>query len=110
VFIPIAALLSNIEFLLLSIGQDPGASHQAGLYAWSYLPALYLMGIFDCERRFLNALGKSNAAMIGQAIGSIVHPIWCYVFVIKMEYGVTGAGLASTISNLIICIVIISYS
>jgi len=68
-FIPLAVLISQIETLMVSIGQDPEASRQAGIYARSYLPALYLMGMFDCQRRFLNALGKSSVPMIAQAVG-----------------------------------------
>mmetsp|Transcript_8103 Transcript_8103/g.12475 ORF Transcript_8103/g.12475 Transcript_8103/m.12475 type:complete len:97 (-) Transcript_8103:726-1016(-) len=39
-----------------------------------------------------------------------MHPIWCYLFVYRWDYGVQGAGIASTVSNLIICVVIIGYT
>lgn len=37
--------------------------------------------------------------MIAQAISSILHIVWSYIFVVRMEMGIVGTSLASIITN-----------
>ena len=39
--------------------------------------------------------------MISFLISTALHPLWCYIFVIKENYGLVGLTIAGFISNLI---------
>jgi multidrug resistance protein, MATE family len=48
--------------------------------------------------------------MTAQMVGTILHALWCYIFVIKLNYGVAGAGIAMTTTYLVQYLVIIIYA
>ena len=74
------------------------------------MPGLFINGLFDGQRRFLNSVGRSEDPLLFQSIGIILHVGWCYLFVIKMGLGIVGIGYASTISNLAVYTSVIIYS
>ena len=54
IYIPIILLLLNTETIFDVIGFDPEASHYSQIYVNLFIPGLYLAGLVDCNRRFLN--------------------------------------------------------
>ena len=36
--------------------------------------------------------------MLAQALGTIIHIGWCYLFTVKLQLGVEGLGYATTIT------------
>jgi Na+-driven multidrug efflux pump len=74
------------------------------------LPAVYLYGLVDAERRFLNCLKRNFVTLMVQSIGTLFHIFACYFFVDILNYDIQGIGLASIITNLIMLILIIIYS
>ena len=68
------------------------------------------MGHIDLHRRFLNALGKNYVPMACLAFGVFTHKFSSDYFVIKLEMGIIGTGLALVMTNSIIFILQIWYS
>jgi Na+-driven multidrug efflux pump len=79
-------------------------------YIIAYMPGLFLNGLFDGQRRFLNSLGRSDDPLLFQFIGVFMHVGWCYLFVTKMGLEIVGIGYASTISNLTVYTSLVIYS
>ena len=109
-FIPISLLILNSKQILLLIGQDPQVAAYAHTYNIYYLPAVYLYGLVDAERRFLNCLKRNFVTLMVQSIGTLFHVFACYFFVDILKYDIQGIGLASIITNFIIYVLIIAYS
>lgn len=59
-FLVILSLLLTASRILTSIGQNKEASEYAQLYINWYLPGLYVAGLIDAQRRFLNCLELSD--------------------------------------------------
>jgi multidrug resistance protein, MATE family len=55
--------------------------------------------MFNSLQKFLNCLQKNNVPLIALLIGQVLHVFWSWVFVIKLQYGIVGTGIASIISN-----------
>ena len=95
VYLPLALLLSFSYDILIAIGQN----HDVAMYAHEYIvpmiPAMYFLGLFDLERRFLTCLQYSQAPMVAQVVSSAIHLILCLFCVTRFNLGVQGLGLAT---------------
>ena len=58
-YLPLAVLLSFSYQILVSIGQDEAVATYAHAYIVPMIPAMYFLGLFDLERRFLTCLQYS---------------------------------------------------
>ena len=63
-FLPMVVLFSFTEKILVFFNQDPLVSKYAQFYLFVSLPKLFLFGLFDCMRRWLNSLGYSKVPLI----------------------------------------------
>jgi hypothetical protein len=48
----------------VAIGQNPQVANYAQHYIIAYMPGLFLNGMFDGQRRFLNSLGRSDDPLL----------------------------------------------
>ena len=55
-------------------------------------------------------MGIAWVPMIAQMGGTLLHILWCYLFVLKANMGVRGLGLATALTNLIIFVMITVYA
>ncbi len=94
--IPMFTILYFGDRLLIWMGQDEAASIEAGIYLRYWLPGLYMVALYDTTRRFLLAMRKPLIPMVIQISTTILHFLWCYIFIIRMELGLAGSGLAMT--------------
>lgn len=102
-FIPITILLFNVESVLNSIEvTTPNVARYTQEYILAFLPGLFLMAHTDLHRKFLNSLGKNNVPMVCLTLGTLTHFVWCQIFVINLQMGITGIGIALIITNTII--------
>jgi MATE family multidrug resistance protein len=99
-FVPVALVILNSEQILLFIGQDPDVSHFAHKYNLVFLPAMYIQGLMDADRRFLNCMKKNYATLMIQTFGAISHIFWCYLFVDVFQMDIKGIGYACIVTNL----------
>lgn len=75
-----------------------------------YLPGLYFVGLIDAERRFLNCLQLSDIPFKIQVVGNIIHGLLCYLFIVELQLGIRGAGIATSIANALIFLGMLTYS
>ena len=72
----------------------------------AFAPGMLLMGLNDLYIRLLIQLGMQQETMKINCYGAVVHILGNYIFVVWMKYGVVGSGLACTVTNLFIYIVL----
>jgi len=58
-----------------------------------------LMGLIDGQRRFLNMMNQTRTPMIAYYVSIAFHILLSYIFVWKLDYGILGTGIASTLTN-----------
>lgn len=90
-----------------------GASDASYFYANAYL-RIYLLGTFFCMistglNGFINAQGYPKIGMLTTMIGAIVNIILDPIFIFGLNMGVSGAALATIISQMISCIWVLRF-
>ena len=109
-FIPIALLLYNTQLILELAGQNKEVAKYSATYIMAYLPGLYIQGLIDCQRRFLNSMKKYFNVMLIQGIAVIFHIGISHLFVDKLGYGIEGTGLAGLVTNAFVYILLVIYT
>ena len=79
-FVPIAVVLMHAKEILIFLGQNEEVASYAQQYVLAYLPGLYISGLADCQRRFLNNFGRNFFSFLSGLIGLLLHGVWCYIF------------------------------
>lgn len=64
VYMPLAVLLCFSYDILIAVGQHESVAMYAHEYIVPMIPAMYFLGLFDLERRFLTCLQYSQAPMV----------------------------------------------
>ena len=109
-FFPITAIWLATEPLLLLVGQDAEISRLSGIYVRWMLPGLFPYLVNDCMKRYLQAQGIMKAGMYVTGIVVPINVFLQYVLVWSpINIGPIGAILATSISNILICILMIFY-
>jgi putative MATE family efflux protein len=102
-------ILPFVDFWLRLIG----ASDAVLPYARDYLTIIAMggfSGIFTMALLSLaRAEGNARVGMVAMILGAALSIILCAVFVIPMNMGVTGAALATVISQIVSMIYLLSY-
>lgn len=68
-------------------------------------PGMLVLGYLDIDRNFLASIEMADKAMFCQIIAPLIHGCVCYYLTITIEWGVTGTGFASFITNSIIFLI-----
>lgn len=100
-FIPVSFILLNLESILRALKQDPITSDFAGKFVKIYLPSIFMLGLNDGTRLFLNSFGLSRIPFLVLIVGNVIHIILCQIFVVHLSFGLYGIGMAGFITNLI---------
>ena len=74
------------------------------------LPAIYFYCMFDLTKRFLNCMTVAWIPMTATLVATILHPLWCYLFVIILEMDIVGIGIAYTITQFTLIIFVTVYA
>ena len=64
------------------------------------------MGLFDLNKRWLNCMQVTWVPMLAQAVGTLAHIGWCFLFTMKLDLGVTGLGIATAVTYFIMLVII----
>ena len=105
--IPAWILLWHTADILRVFGQEPDLADIASRYVramqWGLLPALW----FTVLRSFIAALEQPKAALTVTVLSILLNGLlgWSLIFghLGSPAFGITGAGLASTLSNTFMC-------
>ncbi|CAE7263011.1 slc47a1 [Symbiodinium natans] len=93
----IPTLLSS-ERLLLSLGQGAEVSMLASHYNRATAPALFCLFQYQALAKFLQNQCITTPPLIINIFTSLLHVVWCTIFVAKMGLGNTGAGYANAMT------------
>ena len=54
--------------------------------------------MFDLKKRFLNCMRVGWLPLAAQLLATVLHPLWCYLFVVTLRLDLSGLGIACTIT------------
>ena len=74
------------------------------------IPGMLMLGFFDLSRRFLTCLQYSQGPMIAQIISSVLHLVLCIFWVAPNGLDVSGLGMATMITYLVMWILTDCYA
>ena len=79
-------------------------------YIKATMPALFLNGLVDGQRRMLNCFEYGTIGLVCQLLAVICQIAGCYVALEKYDLGIAGIGYANNISQVLslICITAIT--
>ena len=106
--------LSNLEAILLALGQEKDIARLAGSYMnvaqWSIFPALLVMGL----RSYLTVVGRAYLMLAIIIAGALANAGLNYVFIFghfgAPALGIVGSALATLLANLFMAALIIAYT
>ena len=93
VFIPVALMLMQTEYLMVTLGQDPVVAQNAQLLVYYSLPAVLISGLNDSQKKFLNCFKKNYVPMTTNIINTFLYPLWAYLFILHLHLGIVGVAL-----------------
>ncbi|XP_004497006.1 protein DETOXIFICATION 16-like isoform X2 [Cicer arietinum] len=96
--IPLSLIWYNTRNLLISLGQDHEISTEAGTFNRWMIPGLFAYALLQCLNRFLQTQNNVFPMFISSGITTLVHFVFCWVFVFEYEFGIKGAALAISLS------------
>ena len=110
--VPIIIIFSLSDKILVGLGQDPEVSHISRVYVTILIPGVWALGQFDATKRFLSAQYSTDIPVWTQLITTILHFLWCWLLIWKMDGREKGAAIATNITwilNMILCDITIRY-
>jgi MATE family multidrug resistance protein len=98
VVMTIVHYFTAIKFLALF-----GIDAQVLIYLEEYLHVTIFFIIpdivFSANHRYINIVSKSYVNLIILVITICLHPLWCYIYIVLLDLGIKGAGLAIVTSQ-----------
>ena len=99
--IPITMLISQSEFILVSLGQEDSIASDTSLYLMYLVPGLWCSAISLCIIQWLYAMNRTRDVAIVSVIMALICPLWNYGFVYKLNLGFIGSALTVSTSRLL---------
>ncbi|KAF2621725.1 MATE efflux family protein [Macroventuria anomochaeta] len=99
VTIPIGALWLTSGWILAALVPEKELAHLAGRYLSLLLAGAPGYAIFEAGKRFTQAQGLFNASLFVLLIAAPINIILNYIFVFVLNWDLTGAALATVVSN-----------
>ena len=94
-------ILWNAEPIIRALGQDPGLSHDAGIFLRGYMWTIFPFLLFQAMRHFLSALERPRWIMAISATGIAANAVTSYALIFGKfglpALGIFGGGLGSSI-------------
>lgn len=97
IFLP-ASLFSN--YIIKLLGQSEEITNLTSSFIKSMILAIFFVGQREVLIRYLQSMLIFTPIMIISLITLIVHPFWAYLFIIKLNYSLKGAGYSLIITQL----------
>lgn len=93
----------------MAMGQIESTAEIAQSFIYIVMPGVFACAQFDTLRRFLQAMGIFHIQMIFLWTTMAIHVLFSYIFVIKYEMGIEGAGIATCITFWLDLILLTAY-
>ncbi len=104
--LPSIYFTSNILNLL---GQFSEVADIAAVFAYSMAPSLFFSLQYNTSLRYLQAMKIFTPGMFITLATALLHPLWCYIFINNLDFGVVGAGVAMGITQILNWILVTVY-
>lgn len=95
--------------ILNMLGQFEEVSTIASHFSHSMIPSLFFALQYNTSLRYLQAMNIFTPGMMITLTTALFHPLWCYLFIVYLEFGVVGAGMAMGVTQLLNFIIITVY-
>jgi MATE family multidrug resistance protein len=95
--------------ILIAIGQDSIVSQYASEFCYSMLPSLFFALQYNISLRYLQAMNIFRPGMFITLSTVLLHPVWCHLFINILGYGIVGAGISMSLTQLLNLVVITIY-
>ena len=109
-FVPLSVLIIFVGSTLDYGSENHTAIKLAHSFIMLNLPGVYFMSLFDMTRGFLNCFKATWIPMLIQVTATCLHVFWCHLFINQLGWGVTGIGLAFTLTSFILLFAITIYT
>lgn len=90
-----------------------GASENVLPYAREYMIYIIISMIFaiigTSLMNYTRAEGNAKVSMVAMIAGAIIDIVLCYIFIVRMQMGVKGAGIATIIAQLFSMLYLLNY-
>lgn len=94
-----ALLLLIVYFRIDSFGQPEHLLPLMRPYLLTLLLSLPFLALFNSMKQFTDALGDTKTAMWVMLSSNVINIILNYVFIFLLDFGLTGAGLATLVAR-----------
>lgn len=95
---------------LLAIGMDQEIVSLATEFChWMSISVMFALQ-FNSTLRYLQAMNVFMPSSTITLITSTFHPLWCYILIEKMDYGIPGAAIAMGITQGLNLIIVMIYA
>ncbi|EMD58715.1 hypothetical protein GGP41_006159 [Bipolaris sorokiniana] len=109
VTLPIGAIWLCSGWILAALVPEKELAHLAGYYLSLLLAGAPGYAIFEAGKRFTQAQGLFNASLFVLLIATPVNIALNYVFVFILNWNLTGAALATVVSNNLLPVLLFIY-
>ncbi|KAK3286672.1 hypothetical protein CYMTET_5781 [Cymbomonas tetramitiformis] len=91
----------NLELVLVSAGISRDISAEAGRYIRAFIPALWIIVVWACARRFLTTQRLTKPMLYGTLTGLCLCPLFNWLLIDRAGLKVIGAAFAADINWLV---------
>ncbi|KAL3042901.1 hypothetical protein OYC64_020757 [Pagothenia borchgrevinki] len=106
---PCWAVLINTQPILLAVRQSTEVARLSQLYVKIFMPALPAAFMYQLQGRYLLNQGIMWPQVISGAMGNILNVIINYIFLNRLDLGVTGSAAANAISQYSLAVFLFVY-
>ena len=99
VYIPCSIFIINSQPLLLMLNIKPEIAEYATDYMISLLPSTFIYIFIDASKNLLFARNNFLLPVVVQLFVSLIHPLWCKLFLNHFGLGYYGVSAAMTITQ-----------
>ncbi|XP_042355135.1 multidrug and toxin extrusion protein 1 isoform X2 [Plectropomus leopardus] len=107
--LPCWGILINSYHLLMLMHQEDEVARIAQLYATVFLPAVPAMFLHQLQVAYLQNQGIILPQMYTAAAANLLNLGANYVLIVSLELGVVGSAIASSLSQINICLLLFGY-
>jgi MATE family multidrug resistance protein len=90
-----------------------GIDENTLVFVSQYIRIMMFFTLFDVgygiNFRYFNIISKSHINLIILIISVVLHPMWCYLFMVIFKFGVQGAAFSLIISQATNCVAGLAY-
>uniref|UniRef100_A0A0D9WTY3 Protein DETOXIFICATION n=1 Tax=Leersia perrieri TaxID=77586 RepID=A0A0D9WTY3_9ORYZ len=88
--VPLAFVLAFAGQILISLGQNPEISTEAGLYALWLIPGIFAYGLLQCLTKFLQTQNIVHPLVVCSGVTLVLHILLCWVMIHCFDLGNRG--------------------